>query len=144
MSRKNDRTGDIVFLLDWHLLRVEKKNQATPKNRILVPLKGSPHPSFPYGIHPRPWQPLSYSSWLTAKYWVINQPNDHSVLSDTYVRNSWIRLLLQGDHLNAFFPSLTTLAIMYSPLLHRSPFPSCPRPNLQEETSALNALRVVR
>ena len=43
-----------------------------------------------------------------------------------------MRFLLQGDHLNAFSPSLTALAMIYSPLLHRSPFPSCPSPNLEE------------
>lgn len=49
-----------------------------------------------------------------------------------------MRLLLQGDHLNAFLPPLTTLAIMYSPLLHWLPSPSCPRPNLHEVISGLN------
>lgn len=33
----------------------------------------------------------------------------------TYVRNSWMRLLLQGDHLKAFSPPLTALDMMYSP-----------------------------
>ena len=72
-----------------------RKFKPRPQNRILVPLKGPlqncrwPTPSFFIWESPRASLSLLYSSWLIAKYWVINQLSNHNFFT-SYLREEFL------------------------------------------------------